>query len=636
MMSRWSRASLGGLVSGSWGWFPLLTTVIGLSALLLALADSMNRLQIGGAGVLFWVAFPLMVVPVVAILLRTNRPRRERIALVVLLGVGMFMPDLLRSPTSFSGYDVLLHQRSLEDILRSGHLFQPNPLLTVSPYFPGLEIVTSAVAQLSGAGPFAAGVAVLGVVRILFAMALFLLFEEVSMSSRLAGLAAVIYILNPSFAFFDGAFAYESLALPLVPMILLVTARWARATSVRWRLELGLMLALLMATLIITHHVTSYGMAILLIGWAALHLLIRRSDRYGTSIAMAALVATAGVLVWLLSVASLTLGYLLPPLGAAVRQAVRLITVGESRQLFQSATGKVAPLWERLAGLGATGILLAWLPIGLGATWLRLRTNSLALLLIVVALGYPASIVLRLTPTGGEAAGRSSAIIYLGLAFVVALGILAFGDFVRWLIAHLHLPQRAAAGLQGIADLRVAWRTVAVTGFGVLSLGGVILGSAPATRLPGTYLVEADSRSIDAESIGAATWARRELGTDRRFAADRVNRLLLGSYGVQQVLFHGSAGIESWQLFVTPGIGQNEQARLERLGLEYLLIDRRLSQALPLFEFYYEEGEIAHQKHTTPISAAVLGKWDGDPAVDRIFDSGHLQIYDVRRLSHAP
>ena len=71
-------------------------------------------------------------------------------------------------------------------------------------------------------------------------------------------------------------------------------------------------------------------------------------------------------------------------------------------------------------------------------------------------------------------------------------------------------------------------------------------------------------------------------------------------------------------------------------ALQYLLIDRRLSQSLPLSGFYYEEGEIAQAPHTTPISAAVLGKWDANTAADRIFDSGNLQIYDVRRLSHAP
>jgi hypothetical protein len=170
----------------------------------------------------------------------------------------------------------------------------------------------------------------------------------------------------------------------------------------------------------------------------------------------------------------------------------------------------------------------------------------------------------------------------------------------------------------------------------VLVIGGVVVGSTPAIRLPGPYLVEADARSIDAESIAAAVWARNTLGEDRRIAADRVNRLLLGAYGVQHVVFRSSEGVDTWPLFLSPGIGQNEVARLQRLGLEYLLIDRRLAQSLPLFGFYYEEGEIASERHTTAIPAAFLAKWDADPAVDRIFDSGDLQIYDVRRQSHAP
>jgi hypothetical protein len=616
------------LVRGPWGWFPLLTIVAGISALMLATAYNMARLNLGGAEVLFWIAFPIGVLPIAAILLRPNRARRERIALIVLLGIEMVMPDLLRSPSSFNGYDELLHLRSLEDILRFGHLFHPNPLLTVSPFFPSLEIVASAIAQLSGADPFATSVVLLGFIRILFASALFLLFEEVSASARLAGVAALIYILNPSFAFFDGAFAYESLALPLIPIILLVVARWARSGSTSWGRMPGLLLAVLLVTLIISHHITSFGMAGLLIAWAGIQQLIRHRDRYAASTAMVALVATLGVLVWLFSVASLTLGYLFPPLSGAVRQMVRLIMTGEGRQLFQAATGEVAPLWQRFAGLGATGLLLAGLPIGIGVVWRRMRGNSLALLLTLLALGYPASLVLRLTPTGSEAAGRSSAMIFLGLAFVVALGIGSLGDLSGWLLRRLHLPARLAA--------TTPWRVVGVAAFGVLVIGCVIVGTPPATRLPGPYLVGADARSIDAESIAAATWARAELGIDRRFAADRVNRLLLGSYGVEHVVFQHSEGIESWQLFLSPSIGVNERARLTRLRLQYLLIDRRLSQSLPLSGFYYEEGEVAQAPHTTPISAAVLGKWDANTAADRIFDSGNLQIYDVRRLSHAP
>ena len=635
-MRAWPPAGLRGLVAGPWGWFPLLTIVAGFSALMQATAYSMARLQMPAGEVLYWVAFPIWVVPIAVLLLRQGRARRERIGLVVLLGLEMFLPDLLRSPTAFTGYDELLHVRSLEDILRFGHLFQPNPLLIVSPYFPSLEIVSSAIAQISGADPHATGVVFLAFIRILFAMALFLLFEEVASSSRLAGVAAMVYLLNPALPFFDGSYAYESLALPLIPMILLITARWARSSSPGWRGRLGLVLGALLATLIISHHLTSYGLALFLIGWTVLHILVRRRDRYGGSMAMAALVASLGVVIWLFSVASLTLGYLLPPLSGAVQQMIRLITTGEGRQLFQSATGDVAPLWQRVLAISGTGILLAWLPIGLGAVWERLRTNSLAMSLFFVSLGYPASLVLRLTPTGSEAAGRSSALIFLGLSFVVAQGILSFGDFMRWLIPHLHLPRPLSGGAQRLASINAPWRTIAVVGFGVMILGSVVVGTLPATRLPGPYLVEADSRSIDAESLAAAKWSLSELGPDRRVSADRDNRLLLGAYGMQHVVFHHSEGVESWQLFVSPGIGQAEQARLVRIQLEYLLIDRRLSRALPLAGFYYEEGEIFLKKHTVPISAAVLGKWDGDPAVDRIFDSGDLQIYDVRRLSHAP
>ena len=635
-MSSWPPAQLRSLVAGPWGWFPLLTIVAGISALMQATAYSMARLEMPGGEFLYWIAFPLAVVPVAVILLRNGRARRERIGLVVLLGLEMFLPDLLRSPTAFTGYDELLHVRSLEDILRFGHLFNPNPLLIVSPYFPSLEIVSSAIAQISGADPFASGVVLLVFIRILFATGLFLLFEEVASSARLAGVAAIVYLLNPSLPFFDGSFAYESLALPLIPMILFVTARWARSSVPGWRARLGVGLGVLLATLIISHHLTSYGLAGFLIGWATLHVLLRRGDRYGASVAMAALVATLGVVIWLFSVASLTLGYLIPPLSGAVNQMIRLITTGEGRQLFQSATGDVAPLWQRLVAISGTGILLAWLPIGLGAIWVRLRTNSLAMALFFVSLAYPATLVLRLTPTGSEAAGRSSALIFIGLSFVVAQGILSLGDLVRWLIPHLHLPGPVARRVDHLANINAPWRFVAIAGFGVMILGSVVVGTLPATRLPGPYLVEADSRSIDAESIAAAGWALDELGPDRRVAADRDNRLLLGSYGRQHVVFHHSEGVETWQLFLSPGVGQAERARLVQIKLEYLLIDRRLSQALPLTSFYYEEGETFFKAHTVPISAAVLGKWDAVPAVDRIFDSGDVQIYDVRRLSHAP
>jgi hypothetical protein len=619
------------LVDGPWGWFPLLTIAGGVSAVMLAASNSAARVSVPDGEVLYWAAFPVAVIPIFGVLLLPHRPRRERIALVVLLGVVMLLPDRMRSPVSFTGYDDLLHFRSLEDILRFGHLFHPNPLLTVGPYYPGLEILTSAVAQVSGADPYTAGVVVIGFIRLVFVMGLFLLFEEVAGSSRIAGIAAAVYAVNPSFVSFDGSFAYESMALPLVPLILFVAARWARSASVSTRARLSAVLAVVLATLVVTHHLTSYSLVGLVAGWAVIQWLVRRMDRYRTSVVMVALLSAVGVGLWLFSIAAITLGYLFPPLNAAIQQAFRLVTSGVSRELFESATGSVAPFWQRAVAFGATGILMGCLAIGLVVTWRRYRGNSLALLLMLVGLGYPASLALRLTPTGAEVAARSSAVVFLGLAFVVAHGILGAGAAFSWLSARL--MGWASARIPTFPRDRIG-RIIAAAAFGGVTLGGVIVGTSPDIRFPGPYLVEADARSIDAESLAAAAWAREGLGEDRRIAADRDNRLLLGAYGMQEVVF-GQRGLETWQMFVSPSVGDFERTRIKALSLDYLLIDRRLAQGLPVFSIYYEEGEIATGPHKTPISLSVLAKWDRAPNIDRIYDSGDIQMYDVRRVSHA-
>jgi hypothetical protein len=625
-------ASKRSLVDGPLGWAPLLTVVGGVSALMLGTANSLARLELPGVEALYWAAFPLVAIPVFVVLLLPNRPRRERIALVILLGIELLIPDRVRSPASFTGYDELLHFRSLEDILRFGHLFQPNPLLTVGPFFPGLETLTSAVVQVSGADPYTAGVVVIGFIRLIFATGVFLLFEEVAGSSRIAGLAAALYAVNPSFVSFDGSFAYESMALPLIPLILLLAARWSRSVSSPTRARVSGVIAVLLGTLIVTHHLTSYSLVALLLGWAVVQWLVGRRDRYRSSVAMIALLAMVGVGLWLFSIASITLGYLFPPLNAALQQAIRLITTGVSRELFESATGSVAPFWQRAVAFAATGLLLACLAIGLVVTWRRFRDNSLALLLMVLSLGYPASLALRLTPSGAEAAARSSAIVYLGLAFVVAYGVLGAGDAFRWLLGRVQ-RLRVGAWARSVPET-VIGRTIAACAFGGLLVAAVIVGTSPDIRFPGPYLVEADARSIDAQSLAAAAWTRDELGEDRRFAADRDNRLLLGAYGMQDVLF-GQRGLETWQMFVSPSVGDFERTRIRALGLDYLLIDRRLAQGLPVFSIYYEEGEIAHGLHETPISLSVLGKWDHATNIDRIYDSGDIQVYDVSRIGHA-
>lgn len=616
------------------GWLPLLAVVAATGTLLLAAAYALVSQGSSLGEPMFWLSFVVIAVPIVIRLGSAAPGIAERIGLVVTLGMALFLVHILRSPQAFTGYDELLHYRSLIDVVDTGRLFTANPLLTISPLFPGLEIITASVVQLTGADPFVAGNVVLAFVRIVFAIALFLLYREAATSDRIAALATGIYMLNPNFTWFDSSVSYESLALPFVPVLLLITARRARAAD---STPLSGTATVVAATLIITHHVTTIAMAGLLAAWLVIHLFLRRSDRLrGVPIAFSTILVLVGATIWFVSVGSILASYLGAPLTAAVQELVRLITSGEGRAPFQSATGQVAPIWQRLLGLATAGLQSLAIPIGLVYLYRRLRGSSLAILLGLVAMAYPVTLVGRLTPTGSEAAGRTQAFVSLGLSFVVALAIVQLAEARPDALVGPFRRLRAAVALAVRPPVRVVWRAGFIAAILVVTLGGVVLGSAPAARFPGPFVVGADSRSITTEGTETALWERAVLGPDQRIAADRVNRLLAGSYGRAHVVFLSSDGVETWQLFLSPSVGPDEVARIRKANIDFIVIDRRLSESLPLVPFYYEEGEIYNGDHTAPVSPAVLGKWDDASGVDRIYDSGNIQLYDVERVAPTP
>src|SRR5262249_40521287 len=157
-------------------------------------------------------------------------------------------------------------------IVVSKHLFRANPILTISPLHPGLEIATNALSSLTGLSIFTSGIVLIGVTRLLFILALYLLFEFLIPSEQVAGLATLLYMSNPNFVFFDGMFAYESLALPLAVFVLFVVARRASATGGQ-RMGLNLVVWLGLGAVVITHHLTSFILVAFLLLWTLLWIL---------------------------------------------------------------------------------------------------------------------------------------------------------------------------------------------------------------------------------------------------------------------------------------------------------------------------------------------------------------------------
>jgi hypothetical protein len=609
------------------GWVPSLAVTTAFGLLVVAVANTLARSVQGAPVLVFWAGLLIMFVPIAARLIGTSAGRTERIGLVVLAGLGFYLVKLAQSPLRFSFFDEFLHTRTAEDIVRAGRLFTPSSMLPVSPFYPGLEGATTSLMTLGDFSTFEAGTILLAAARLMLILALFLLFESAGGSPRVAGIGALVYMLNPNFMFFSAQYGYESLALPFAVMTLFAVSRRGRTADrpyVAWFLIVPFA-----AATVITHHISSLALTAFLAVWTIVHLLGRwrardtdpsdahvlrrlRSAPFTSSSPLKPTIVVAAMAVgWLLLVATVTVGYLAPAIEGAASEVIRL-ALGESgpRQLFRSA-GAGPPFWEVALGYASVVLILVALPIGVIQLFRAGRLNSIQLTLALAAQAYPAAQVARFTERGAEISARTTTFVFLAVAFVVAAAIVAIQ------------PMRFGR------LLRVALPAVLVT---VIFAGGVVVGVPVWARLPGPYLVGADQRSIEPESIAGAEWSKEQLGPDNRFLADRSNRLLLGTIGQQHVVTGAGDRVNLRPVFFALELDAEGVRSLEVGRVEYVLVDRRLSTALPLVGVYTERGESRGGRLTEPIDPAALGKYDAEPGVSRLYDSGNIQIYDVSDL----
>ncbi len=586
----------------------LLLPLSSLGLLVLASADNAARDGSSWAEPLYWAGVFVLFVPLAGGAIRASASRAERLVLVTALGVGLYLMKIVHSPDQLDFGDEFMHLRTAQDISASTGLFGANPFTVISPLYPGLEIVTVALAKVTGLHLSTAGMIVVGAARLTIALCLFHLFEAIADSPRVAALGAVIYMTNPNFGFEAAQFSYESLGVPLLVLTLYLATRAAQVRGSRAFAGLAL---LAIAATITTHHAASYALAVMLTLWTVVGWVLRGRPRAGRRItlrvpAYLAPLAVAGCAVWLLFVAPETPKYLgTDPSNGAGQLFDLIFGKGHARHIFANPVG-VAPLRDRLLGISAASLILVGLPFGIWAIARRLRRNAEAVTLALLACGYPLALSLRLTSEGQETANRASEYLFLGIGLALAV----WG--VGW-------ARRAG---------RISSRVVPVALLCVLLAGGLVTGWAYWARLPGKYLVGGGSRSVNAESKAAAAWMFRVRGGGNRMAADTTpNSLLLGTSD-QRVVGAGKAGeTRVWPLFFASDLGPRGRNIIRRARIEYVVIDRRLALSLPYSGRYISDGE-----PTRRLTRHGLTKFDRVDRASRIFDSGSVQIYDVRPL----
>ena len=589
--------------SGKWGWLPEIALLKALGLLVVAWAFVGARAATSWAEPLFWLGLATLIVPVAVRLASSEVSRRERITLVVLLGMAFYLVKVMHSPFAFTFPDELSNFRNVREVLQTHRLFQENPELPVLALYPGLPTVTSTLVSLSGLSIFPAGILVVGAARLVLFLALYLLYEQISASAQVASFATLLYMANSNFLFWTAEYSYESLALPLAILVLYAVARREMTGDHRFALTAVALLGIM--TVVISHHMTSYVLTALL--WAITIFSVVRSrgkQRGPWDLALVALLATS---FWLLFIARLTINYLSPVLGGAVRSILRLsVGEGKSRQLFASGSGYVSPLWEQLTVLGSVTLITIGLPFGWFEIWQRHRNNALALVLAAVALFYPPMQLFRFTSRGWETANRSSEFLFIGIAFVLALSIVKFW-LARW----------------------SGWvSNTVLSGFVViLFFGGFIAGWPPQARLPRPYIVAAGSRLVEPESVVMAKWTFDFLGPDNRIAADKVNAKLLNGYGEQAPFTGGAHGIKD--MFFSDNVGRGERNIIRQTGIQYIVSERRLISWDHMIGLYFLNQESSPSWELELIDSETYEKFEGLERVNRIFDSGNIAIYDV-------
>jgi hypothetical protein len=612
----------------SLAWPQAIAVNAGVASLLAAASANASRIGQDWATIGFYISIAIIFLPVGFRLALPDVCRSERIANLLIAALGLFALRVIRAPLFFVGHDEYLHWTTAQNIIETGHLFSSNVLFPIGPAYPGLEVVVTAIAELSGASVFVSALVLLSIARLLFVGALYLIYERIAGSARRASLACLFYMGCSTFVFFDTNFSYESLAMPLFALALLINLRvrdW-RGTGLP---RLLTTFALAVLSLSMTHHVTAYALAALLIGLFLLETISGGAAAARVGLAVAAVLAIAIPTGWSHFVGNPGEAYLGPVFENALYDVVRLVHFSTGRKLFTGDDGAVAPLWQRSMTLASVGLICLGLVLGFfrslsfaGApfargiapkTWSSVFgwTNSPVILLTMLTFGYPISIVLRLTRGGWEIGNRIGPFAFLGVGIVLSIA--------------------ATTCLKG--ESKSVWRAACISAIATIILvGGVISSEGPRILVPARYQVSADAASIEPMGVAAALWTKQWLGAENHFAADRVNRLLLSTYGRQLVSTTLQHGYDAGEVMVAEKFGPKEVAVLQKVGIDYLFTDLRLTTGLPVVGAYFD-GATADQMLFAPPKPESLLKFNTMDGVNRVFDNGYAVIFDVRALS---
>jgi hypothetical protein len=609
--------------------------VAGIAALVTSYGIAQTTLSNSAEFIWFWLGMFLVELPLVGLISRRRTSNSARTALLVLFGMVTYAPKLLRDPTSPAYHDEFAHWRETYDILATGKLFGPSPIIPIISRYPGLHSATAALVHATGLTIWQAATVLLILFHLTLVLGIAALAEAVGFNSRTSALAAIIYSLNSSFLYFDTQFGYESMAIAVMVWTLVAFVRAIRAGPRQGRAAWCTLTIMLSVGTVVTHHLSAFALILImaLVSIALSTPWLARKEGWARTAGTAWLLTGGTALLagaWVYFVAPTTLSYLSPYLGQGLSELMQVASgTGSGRQLFGAS---LSPWWEQKSAylvvvlalcLAAAGLFLIRGRIRSG----RLRPGRPRSLLVAVALWgliYFPSTVFILSAAGAEGARRSWAFNWIGLSIFVSPVVVRL---INWSGRRAHLL------------LRIVSRAGLMAALAIALVGGVAAGLDASYRFPGPFLYGSDARSVTPELLGTSEWFLNRLGPGHNIVTDRYTGLIFASFGLQDAAAP-SQGFPVYDLYLTkPGdpIDPSLLAELSSSDYTYLIVDARMAYEVPQIGVYFEPDEPSQfvLPDGKPIFLGRLNKFNSISWLVKIFQSDDYSIYRIN-LRPAP
>jgi hypothetical protein len=597
------------------GQAPWVLALSTLGVLMVAIAYAGGRYQTSYPIALYWVGQVVVFTPVVVRLLsRRLAGTTEGFTLVIGLAANQYLLKWMYSPDQFRFPDELQHWLATTIINQTGELFQPNDALPPAVHFPGLAEMGASVSQLTGVSVTAAGLIVAGVVRLCLVAGLYATVQRATKSPTIAGVTCVIYATSLHYLFFDAMYLYQAAALPFLMLGVWATRRYWNGDGAAFAVLS--VIGICMTT--ISHHVTAVVLVLTLLLLAAAEIITKRPRPWRVLLVPA--FGLAVMTAWIVFVARDVIDYVAAPIAQA-GDALQTLISGNSGSGGGSAS---APIWQ--LGVQAIGLLclfVLYLAVARDMFAQRDRDSWRWGVLIGGAVFFVGNGVRFLGADGPEIAGRLTTFTYVPIAVAGAYALVNVVRLVpehgsgirRWLT-----PSPPPPPARRVLTPWVFAGAAAVT---VLMIGARLGGWPPtASLLPGPYRAASFERSVDEYGIAAADWERTVLGPGHRVGGD-ITAVSLGStYGRQNPVR------ETAPLFYDPRWSPSDDRLVASLGLQYLVVDQRITDSIPVNDAYFDDDPHAGQI-TKPISVAQIGKFDTIPRMSRLYDNGNVRIYSL-------